>query len=91
MTGDPEMDAADFAAYVEARRGYYLHLARQYLGNQQDAEDALAEAVCLGLRKLPDLREDGGIHAWMRRIVYQLRAFPAAQKANGASSGSSED
>lgn len=69
MTGDPEMDAADFAAYVEARRGYYLHLARQYLGNQQDAEDALAEAVCLGLRKLPGLREDGGIHAWMRRMV----------------------
>ncbi|MCB1137866.1 MAG: sigma-70 family RNA polymerase sigma factor, partial [Leptospiraceae bacterium] len=62
----------DQRAFMELVSPYRTRLIRKavsMLGNPQDAEDILQEALVTGYRALKSFRGESGIYTWMYRIV----------------------
>lgn len=63
-------DRAAFGRLVRAHHGTALGLAHRLLGNHDDAEDALQDALLKTYRNIASLRDDAGFRAWFLQIVY---------------------
>ncbi|MFT7463227.1 MAG: RNA polymerase sigma-70 factor (ECF subfamily) [Pseudohongiellaceae bacterium] len=63
-------DRVAFGKLIEAHHGAALGLAQRLLGNHDDAEDALQDALLKTYRKISSLRDGAGFRAWFLRIVY---------------------
>jgi RNA polymerase sigma-70 factor (ECF subfamily) len=63
-------DRAAFGRLVRAHHGAALGLAQRLLGNHDDAEDALQDALLKTYRNIASLRDGAGFRAWFLRIVY---------------------
>jgi DNA-directed RNA polymerase specialized sigma24 family protein len=61
--------AARFGDRLEARIEPGLRLARAILGNHDDAEDALHDAVVAAWRAWPGLRDESRFEIWFERIL----------------------
>ena len=63
------MDQETFAARVQALRGRLYRTAYLYLGREEDALEAVDEAVYQALRALKKLRQPAFFDTWLTRIL----------------------
>jgi RNA polymerase sigma-70 factor (ECF subfamily) len=90
-------DAAAFDALVEARVGTMTRTAMAILGREEDARDAVQDALVTAWRELASLRDPAAFDAWLTRILVsrcrrglrkvglmQLREIPADEVAEAA-------
>jgi len=63
-------DRAAFARLVRAHHDQGLALAVRLLGNHEDAEDAMQEALIKTLRFLHRVEPERGFRSWFLRIVF---------------------
>ena len=74
----------DQRAFMELVSPYRTRLIRKavsMLGNPQDAEDILQEALVTGYRALKSFRGESGIYTWLYRIVVnKCRDFHRSKK-----------
>jgi RNA polymerase sigma factor (sigma-70 family) len=62
-------DAAAFEALVEARVGPMTRTAMAILGREDEARDAVQDALVTAWRELASLRDPGAFDAWLTRIL----------------------
>ncbi len=62
-------DAAAFEALVEARVGPMTRTAMAILGREDEARDAVQDALLAAWRELASLRDPGAFDAWLTRIL----------------------
>ncbi|HEY4189531.1 MAG TPA: sigma factor, partial [Candidatus Limnocylindrales bacterium] len=62
-------DASAFEALVEARVGAMTRTAMAILGREDDARDAVQDALVTAWRELASLRDPGAFDAWLTRIL----------------------
>jgi RNA polymerase sigma-70 factor, ECF subfamily len=62
-------DLAAFEQLIRQRLDRLFRIACGVLGDRSDAEDATQEACIAAWQKLPTLREDDRLDAWLGRIV----------------------
>lgn len=89
-------DTQAFAALVAARRSGLLVLLGATIGDWDEAEDALQDALWRAFTGLRQLREPAGFDAWLRRIVLNvardhLRAGLARVRREGEPGGDASD
>lgn len=60
------LDKETFCRLVEEHQSALYRTARSILSNQQDAEDAVQEAVCAAYSHLDRLREPEKFKSWLR-------------------------
>lgn len=58
-----------FCGQVEQHKTALYRLARSILRNDEDAKDAVGEAVCKAFAALPGLRERNSCKPWLMRIT----------------------
>lgn len=58
-----------FCGQVEQHKTALYRLARSILRNDEDAKDAVGEAVCKAFSALPGLRERNSCKPWLMRIT----------------------
>src|SRR5678816_378355 len=63
--GDPEA----FETLVRAHSGRLLDVARRFLPNEQDAQDAVQDAFIRAFRAIGGFQERSQLHTWLHRIV----------------------
>ena len=63
------LDKETFCRLVEEHQSALYRTARSILSNQQDAEDAVQEAVCAAYSHLGRLREPEKFKSWLLRIL----------------------
>ena len=63
------LDKETFCRLVEEHQSAFYRTARSILSNQQDAEDAVQEAVCAAYSHLDRLREPEKFKSWLLRIL----------------------
>ena len=63
------LDKETFCRLVEEHQSALYRTARSILSNQQDAEDAVQEAVCAAYSHLDRLREPEKFKSWLLRIL----------------------
>src|SRR5436190_16580700 len=63
--GDPEA----FEALVRTHSGRLLSVARRFLPNEQDAQDAVQDAFIRAFRAIGNFQERAQLHTWLHRIV----------------------
>lgn len=63
-------DRVAFGRLIGAHHAAALALAQRLLGNHDDAEDALQDALLKTYRNIASLRNSAGFRAWFLRIVY---------------------
>lgn len=56
-------------AYIIDNQNKFYRLSFSYLKNQEDALDAVQNAVCKALERYEDLRNEEAMKAWFYRIV----------------------
>lgn len=56
-------------AYIIDNQNKFYRLSFSYLKNQEDALDAVQNAVCKALERYEDLRNEDAMKAWFYRIV----------------------
>ena len=61
-------DAA-FEALVRAHTGRLLSVARRFLGNEADAEDAVQEAFLRAFKSIHTFEARAQLHTWLHRIL----------------------
>jgi RNA polymerase sigma factor (sigma-70 family) len=62
-------DAAAFEALVEARVGPMTRTAMAILGREDEALDAVQDALVIAWRELASLRDPAAFDAWLSRIL----------------------
>jgi RNA polymerase sigma factor (sigma-70 family) len=62
-------DAPAFEALVEARVGTMTRTAMAILGREDEARDAVQDALITAWRELASLRDPGAFDAWLTRIL----------------------
>ena len=67
-------DADAFEALVEARVGPMTRTAMAILGRDDEARDAVQDALVTAWRELASLRDPGAFDAWLTRILVGFRA-----------------
>jgi RNA polymerase sigma-70 factor, ECF subfamily len=77
-------DAAAFEALVEARVGAMTRTAMAILGREDEARDAVQDALVTAWRELASLRDPAAFDAWLTRILVNrcrrgLRRFSLAR------------
>ena len=85
-------DAEAFGALIAARRSPLVLLVAATLGDWNEAEDALQEALWKAFTHLPGLREPEAFDGWLRRIVINvardhLRSALGRVRREGAPAG----
>ncbi|WP_405587777.1 RNA polymerase sigma factor [Streptomyces sp. NBC_01190] len=84
---------ADCLGLLLARHRAGMHaVALALLGQSQDAEDAVQEAVLIALRRIGDVRDPHAVGPWLRMVVRnvcraQLRKMSAVPLAEPATAG----
>ena len=68
MVEGPE-EQSKFRALAARYERLMFHVARQILPNEQDAEDAVQEAVCRAFYKIGGLRQPRYFKTWLTRIL----------------------
>ena len=63
--GDPDA----FETLVRAHSGRLLAVARRFLSNEHDAQDALQDAFIRAFRAIGSFEERAQLHTWLHRIV----------------------
>lgn len=63
------MDAARFQAQVKQVEKLLFRIAWSYLGNLQDVEDAVQDAICTAWAKQGTLRDERQFGPWLARIL----------------------
>ena len=63
------LDKETFCRLVEEHQRALYRTARSILSNQQDAEDAVQEAVCAAYSHLDRLRDPEKFKSWLLRIL----------------------
>lgn len=63
--GDPDA----FETLVRAHSGRLLAVARRFLQNEHDAQDALQDAFIRAFRAIGSFEERAQLHTWLHRIV----------------------
>ena len=104
MTGEDRLlvlrsqngDAEAFGALIAARRSQLLVLVAATLGDWDEAEDALQEALWKAFTSLRGLRQPEAFDAWLRRVLVSvardhLRAAVGRLRRAGAPGGSAQD
>ena len=56
-------------AYIIENQNKFYRLAFSYVKNQEDALDAVQNAVCKALENYESLREEGAVRTWFYRIL----------------------
>ncbi len=92
MQGDPDA----FAALVAPRRARLLLLLVAAIGDWQEAEDGLQEALWQAFTRLPTLREVAAFDGWLRTVVLneardRLRQAVARGRREGLPAGDLAD
>lgn len=72
------LDKETFCRLVEEHQNTLYRTARSILSNQQDAEDAVQEAIFSAYSHLDRLREPDKFKAWLLRILVNECYSPAA-------------
>lgn len=62
-------DGDAFEALVRAHSGRLLSVARRFLPNEQDAQDALQDAFIRAFRAIDRFEARAQLHTWLHRIV----------------------
>jgi RNA polymerase sigma-70 factor (ECF subfamily) len=62
-------DADAFETLVRAHSGRLLAVARRFLANEHDAQDALQDAFIRAFRAIGSFEERAQLHTWLHRIV----------------------
>jgi RNA polymerase sigma-70 factor (ECF subfamily) len=62
-------DADAFETLVRAHSGRLLAVARRFLSNEHDAQDALQDAFICAFRAIGTFEERAQLHTWLHRIV----------------------
>jgi RNA polymerase sigma-70 factor (ECF subfamily) len=62
-------DADAFEALVRTHSGRLLAVARRFLPNEHDAQDALQDAFIRAFRAIGHFEERAQLHTWLHRIV----------------------
>lgn len=62
-------DPAAFESLVRAHGGRLLSVARRFLGNDEDAEDAVQETFIKAFRAIGTFEERAQLQTWLHRIV----------------------
>jgi RNA polymerase sigma-70 factor, ECF subfamily len=62
-------DGDAFAFLVERHHAAVHRLVRARLGNEQDAQEVVQEALVRAWRELPNLRDPARFAAWLQRIA----------------------
>ena len=104
MTGEDRLlvvrsqngDAEAFGALIAARRSQLLVLAAATLGDWDEAEDALQDALWKAFTGLRGLRQPEAFDAWLRRVLVSaardhLRAAVGRLRREGGPGGSAQD
>jgi RNA polymerase sigma-70 factor (ECF subfamily) len=65
QAGDPEA----YEALVRAHSGRLLAVARRFLPNNEDAQDAVQEAFIKAFRAIGTFEERAQLHTWLHRIL----------------------
>lgn len=65
----PSLDAETFTAEVIRNQTAWFRTARAILSNDQDAEDAVQEAICAAFAHRDSLRDITKFKPWMLRIL----------------------
>ncbi len=104
MTGEERLlvlrsqngDAEAFGALISARRGPLLLLVAATLGDWDEAEDALQDALWRGFTGLGGLQAVEAFDAWLRRIVLNvardhLRSAIGRMRREGGPAGDAHD
>jgi RNA polymerase sigma-70 factor (ECF subfamily) len=73
-------DADAYETLVREHGGRLLSVARRFLGNNEDAEDAVQEAFLHAYRALDRFRTDQPFGAWLHRIVANAALDVARRK-----------
>jgi RNA polymerase sigma-70 factor (ECF subfamily) len=80
MPANPESDAAlvarlqrgddtAFEAIVRAHGGRLLSVARRFLGNEEDAQDAVQDAFIRAFKAIHTFEARAQLHTWLHRIL----------------------
>ena len=81
-------DRDAFAHLIEPYLPLWLHIAGSWTGNQQDAEDAVQEALIQCFRHLNQFRRDAEFATWVTRIVIrQCHRITARRQDVGVDAG----
>lgn len=87
LSGDREA----FGRLIEPHVDLWLNIARSWVGNQQDAEDAVQEALVQCFRNLGQFRGDAQFSTWATRIVirqcHRITEQRGAMPADGVLEG----
>ena len=59
----------EIVQYIVENQDKFYRLAYSYVQNQEDALDAVQNAVCKALEHYTDLKNGGAVRTWMYRIV----------------------
>ncbi|MCR9141986.1 MAG: RNA polymerase sigma factor [bacterium] len=82
--------AGDGSAYMELVGEYRIRLYRKassLIGDPEDAEDVLQDALMTAYKALPRFRGESGIYTWLYRIVVnKCRDFLRSRKSSKADS-----
>ena len=62
-------DAEAYEALVRVHGGRLLSVARRFLSNNEDAQDAVQEAFIKAFRAIGTFEERAQLHTWLHRIV----------------------
>jgi len=62
-------DERAFAVLVRRHGPFLIAFATRILGSRADADDCVQEALIVGWRRLPELREPDRVRAWLSTIV----------------------
>jgi RNA polymerase sigma-70 factor (ECF subfamily) len=62
-------DDAAFEVLVRTHTGRLLAVARRFLGNEEDAQDAVQEAFIRAFKGIHGFQERAQLHTWLHRIV----------------------
>jgi RNA polymerase sigma-70 factor (ECF subfamily) len=62
-------DADAYEALVRAHGGRLLSVARRFLGNNEDAQDAVQEAFIKAFKAIATFEERAQLHTWLHRIL----------------------
>lgn len=73
-------DESAFERLVRDYGGALLGLARRILGNEDDAADALQEALLSAFRKIQQFTGESRVYAWLHRIVVNASLMKLRKK-----------